>query len=79
MAIDWNARARRLLKAELAKRDINFVELSERLKEIGIKVSSQNLSNKIARGSFSAPFMLQVFAAIGSDRILIGDSSTYGF
>ena len=46
----------------------NYIDLAERLESIGVHENSQNLSNKIARGSFSAVFMLQVLHVLGSDR-----------
>ncbi len=61
-----------LLKAELARRNINYVQLAEMLdKAYGITESPQNLSNKIARGKFSAVFMVQVCEAIGCIQIKI--------
>lgn len=67
----WKEMARGLLKGELAKRNINYIQLSERLKKIGIDESPQNLSNKIARGTFGATFMLQVMSVIGCKSLQI--------
>ncbi|MDV7341357.1 DUF6471 domain-containing protein [Terasakiella sp. A23] len=69
MGQDWKKYAKSLLKSEIARKDLNFIEVSERLQELGIEESPQNISNKIARGSFSATFMLQVLHAIGSTDI----------
>ncbi|WP_417798713.1 DUF6471 domain-containing protein [Terasakiella pusilla] len=69
MGQDWKKYAKTLLKSEIARKDLNFIEVSERLKALGIDESPQNISNKIARGSFSATFMLQVLHAIGSTDI----------
>jgi len=69
MGQDWKKYAKTLLKSEIARKDLNFIEVSERLKALGIDESPQNISNKIARGSFSATFMLQVLHAIGSSNI----------
>lgn len=65
----WRQLAKGLLKSEIARRDLNYVEVSEKLKAIGVNESSQNISNKIGRGKFSAVFMLQVLTAIGCDDI----------
>ena len=63
---EWQDRVKGLLKAELAKRNINYIQLSELLEEnYGTKESPQNLSNKIARGKFSAVFMVQVLEVTG--------------
>ena len=69
---EWEDRATGILKAELARRKINYVKLSELLeKHYGISESQHNLSNKIRRGKFSAVFLLQVLEAIGCDRLVI--------
>ena len=44
----------RLLKAELARADVGYRELAERLKKHG----EASIANKISRGTFSATFLL---------------------
>ena len=67
---DWKNRARGLLKAELARRNIKQVELARLLEDAyGLKESPQSLSNKISRGTFSAVFMLQILDAIGVESL----------
>lgn len=67
---EWEARATGILKAELARRKINYVKLAELLDQhYGIQESQHNLSNKVRRGKFSAVFMLQVLEVIGCERI----------
>jgi 3-mercaptopyruvate sulfurtransferase SseA len=66
---DWQERVKRLLKAELTRRDISYKELAERLDAIGIKETERNISNKISRGGFSAAFFFQVMDAIGTKTI----------
>ncbi|GGF56658.1 hypothetical protein GCM10011332_07660 [Terasakiella brassicae] len=73
MGQDWKQYAKTLLRTEITRKDLNYVEVSERLKALGIDESPQNISNKIARGSFSATFMLQVLHAIGSSNIHLED------
>lgn len=67
----WNEWAKGVLKAEISRRNLTFVEVADRLKEIGINESGRNVSNKIGRGTFSATFMLQVLAAIGCTTLRI--------
>jgi hypothetical protein len=65
---DYYAEARRILKAELARRGIGYKEL-ERL------VPDENyvqLKTKINRGSFSAGFFIKVLRAIGANEIDVG-------
>ena len=67
---EWQDRVKGLLKGELAKRNINYQQLSVMLEDsYGIKESPPNLSNKIARGKFSAVFMIQVCEAIGCQAL----------
>lgn len=66
---EWKDYAKGLLKAELAKRNCNYVSLSEKLSTVGVHDTPQNLSNKIARGTFSAVFMLQVLRVIGCEKV----------
>jgi len=62
---DWQAQAKGLIRAELARRNIGYKELAERLTEMGVKENERNLSNKINRGTFTVTFLLQVMAALG--------------
>lgn len=66
---EWKEKAKGLLKAEIAKRNLNYIEVAEKLKKIGIDESPQNISNKIGRGTFSGIFMIQVLTAIGCNQL----------
>jgi Domain of unknown function (DUF6471) len=66
---EWQDRARGMLRAELARRNLSYVDLADRLRAIGIEDTPKNLSNKIARGMFSAAFFLQCLSAIGCRTI----------
>jgi hypothetical protein len=68
---EWRARAKGLLKAELRRRGVSYRVLAERLEEMGVQESVQNLANKISRGTFSAIFLLQCFNAIGCKTVAI--------
>ena len=61
----WKARARNLVKAELARRGMRYEDLAVQLRQINVHDSADNLRIKINRGTFSAAFMLQVLHAIG--------------
>ena len=54
---DWNIRAKRLLKAELSKRNINNRQLAEKLNAVGIAETKSSIDSKISRGTFSASFL----------------------
>ena len=63
---EWTDRVRTLLRTEMARREISYVELAERLRGLGIEETPKNLSNKIAKGKFSAAFFFQCMAAMGT-------------
>jgi len=71
--MDWKNRAKALIKTELAKQNMDFKELSDKLKEIGVKEDNVNLSNKINRATFSFIFALQIFEAIGIKTLRLKD------
>lgn len=61
---DWTLHIKGLLKAELKRRHVGYRELAEKLHTLGIKDSERNIANKIARGSFTAIFLIQCLTAI---------------
>jgi hypothetical protein len=61
----WETYCKTLVKAELAKRDVDYPKLAELLRGIGIEETPVNLANKINRGKFSAIFLFQVLEVIG--------------
>ena len=63
---DWEAKAANLLKAELKRRGVTYAELAAR---IGDKEA--NVRNKLARGKFSAAYLLQSLDAIGCMEVRI--------
>lgn len=54
-----------MIRAELARRQLSYADLAERLAALGIKENERNLSNKINRVTFMVVFLLQVMQAIG--------------
>lgn len=62
---DWKNKVKGLLKSEIAKRNLNYIEIAERLEKIGVHETPQNISNKIGRGTFGAIFMMQILEVIG--------------
>lgn len=73
ITLAYQERAKGLLRAELARRGIGYDKLADLLAEKGIKDSGKNLSNKIARGGFSAGFMVLCLEAIGAKSLRIND------
>lgn len=64
-AIDWTEKTKGILKAELKRHGVTYGQLVEKLAEIGVKDTDVNIRNKIARGGFTATFLIQCLAAIG--------------
>ena len=71
--MDWKNKAKAIIKSELAKKDIDYIELSKRLNSIGVEDTQINLANKINRGTFSFIFVLQVFEVIGLKKLNLED------
>lgn len=75
MAIDvdcekmWNDKVKRILRAEMVKRGVTYEGLAEKLSDIGVRDTSANIRNKVARGKFSAAFLVQCLGAMGCDKV----------
>ena len=69
----WEERARRFLKAELARAEIGYRELAERLAKHGLRETEASIANKISRGTFPATFLLASLKAIGRDQLSLQD------
>lgn len=66
--------ARRILKAEMARREITYDGLVEALKALEVTETNQSLRNKFSRGSFTADFFLQCLAAMNVQVVRIAES-----
>ncbi len=62
---DWEAKVANLLKAELKRRGVTYAKLVDRLTKIGVDEKEVNIRNKLARGKFTAVFLVQCLEAIG--------------
>ena len=63
---EWETKAANLLKAELKRKGVTYSQLVEKLADIGVDEKEVNIRNKLARGKFSAAFLLQCCEAIGA-------------
>lgn len=54
---------------ELARRNVGYRELAEKLTAMGIPETEANIKNKISRGGFTAAFFLQCLSAIGCSAL----------
>jgi len=62
-------RVKGVLKAELARRNLTYKDLAERLRAMGVEETDRNISNKISRGSYTAAFFFQCMDAMGVTTI----------
>ena len=69
--VDWTEKTKGLLKSELKRRNVTYAQLVEKLGEIGVKETDVNIRNKIARGGFTAVFLVQCLEAIGAKELRI--------
>jgi hypothetical protein len=62
--ITWPELPNRIIRAEMAKRGASYADLVARLAGIGVVENERSLRNKVARGTFSATFLLQCLVAL---------------
>jgi hypothetical protein len=61
--------ARRILRDEMIRRDLTFGKLAEMLDQAGVHENERNLRNKVARGEFSASFLLMCLKVMGCKSV----------
>ncbi len=66
---DWEAKARGLVRSEMAKHGLTYAQLVEKLQLIGVREDERNLRNKVSRGKFTAAFLLQCLAAMRTHTV----------
>lgn len=66
---EWETKVKGLLKGELKRRGVTYHQLVEKLAAIGVVDSEPNIRNKLARGKFTAVFLLQCLSAIGTETL----------
>jgi hypothetical protein len=71
---EWAERARAFLKAEIKKAEVDYDELVKRLKKHGFKEETRaSVTNKLARGTFTATFFLATLAALEAESVRLED------
>lgn len=66
---EWEELVKGLLKGELKKRGVTYAQLVGKLADIGVMDSEPNIRNKLARGKFTAVFLVQCLEAIGCSAL----------
>ena len=70
---EWADRVRRFLKAELKRAEVSYRELAERLTKHGLEETEVGIASKLARGTFSATFLLATLAALELEGVRLED------
>lgn len=70
---EWEAKVKGLLKAELKKRGVTYAQLVDKLAAVGVVESEPNIRNKLARGKFTAVFLVQCLEAIGASSLRLSE------
>ncbi len=70
----WERRISAMLKAELKRKGVTYAQLAGKLADIGVMDSEPNIRNKLARGKFTAVFLIQCLDAIGVSSLRLSDA-----
>lgn len=70
---EWEDRIKAMLKAELKRKGVTYAQLVGKLADIGVMDSEPNIRNKLARGKFTAVFLIQCLEAIGTSSLRLSD------
>ena len=66
---EWVNLVKGILRAEMARRAITYDQLATKLAEMGVQDTAVNIRNKVARGGFSAVFLVQCLKAMGCQTV----------
>jgi hypothetical protein len=61
------------LKGEIAEKGHSYEEFAKRMKKHGFQETKASVTNKLARGTFPATFLLGALAALEADGIRLED------
>jgi hypothetical protein len=70
---EWETKVKGLLKGELKRRGVTYAQLVDKLAALGITDSEPNIRNKLARGKFTAVFLVQCLEAIGASSLRLSE------
>jgi uncharacterized protein YwgA len=69
VSLSYQDKAKGILRAEIKRRNLNYEDLAKLLADKGVEDNARNLSNKIARGAFTAGFFVMCLEVIGVHSI----------
>jgi len=67
--VEYEDKAKTLLREAMTKEDLDYDGLAKRLNEIGVDITGRGLANKISRGGFPASFLLQCLDVIKANTL----------
>ena len=67
----YEARAKKALRDAMDAQGVSYDELAAKLRKRGVEISDGGLENKIARGTFTAAFLIQCLDALGAQSLSI--------
>ena len=67
----WRKLTINILKSVLKDKNVSYVDLCDKLKDIGIEEDYSNIVQKVNRGTFSFAFFIQCLEAIGLNEYTI--------
>jgi hypothetical protein len=70
---EYADRLRRFLKAELKRAEVSYKELADRLVAHGFEETETGIASKMARGTFSATFLVACLAVLGREALRLED------
>jgi hypothetical protein len=70
----WHELVKGMFKAEMKRRGLTYEGLAGKLAEIGVAETAVNIRNKVARGGFSAVFLVQCLRAMGCHTLRLDDA-----
>ena len=57
---NWRMVVQRLIKSEMTLKGLRYQELSDKLAEIGVQQTADNLRNKVNKGILGADLLVQI-------------------
>lgn len=66
---EWATLAKRHLKATLARHEISYADLAQRLTEMGLPETDSSIGMKVNRGTFPAWWLFAVMRAVGAHTL----------
>ncbi|BDX07859.1 DUF6471 domain-containing protein [Planctobacterium marinum] len=68
-SVNWRLVVQRLIKSEMSLKGIRYQELSDKLLEIGVSQTADNLRNKVNKGILGADLLLQIMLVMDIKKI----------